>query len=74
MSRFFDIWNKSPIGWYEGLLVFEYALAPRSLDHDSGDSDGDDDGDDAGANGNANTDSGRRVLLLTSFFATILPN
>lgn len=68
MSRFFDIWNKSPIGWYEGLLVFEYDLASFSLDHDSGD------GDDADANGNANTDSGRRLLLLTSFFATNLPN
>lgn len=73
MSRFFDIWNKSPIGWYEGLLVFEYDLASFSLDHDSGDGDGDD-GDDADANGNANTDSGRRLLLLTSFFATNLPN
>jgi len=70
----FALWNKSPIGLYLWLLVFEYSFDLLSLDHDGDDED--DDGDNDGDNDDdpVNSDNGRRQLLLTRFFAANLPN
>jgi len=64
----FVCWNKSPIGWYVWLLVFEYVLVSLLLVHDNDDRDSD-----ADVNDPVNNDEDRRALLPASLFATNLP-